>query len=274
MEEKTSTVKSENKKRERSAAYPAFELEQMVCDIANLTQKLGKGPFSRDSAAKALGYSGISGVSSSRIAACVHFGLLERTGGAYCLSELAQKIVYSENDAEKKRAIIDAVQSPALYSKLLSEFNGQALPQMLDNILVRRYGISNNAANNAAKIFRASIEYAGVLENGIVSLNRAESDAAKADVLDDDQREATGTESPISLGGTAAQLAIQGKEERIRGINERGDNWSVEVCIRYNIDLPRDLRKEINAFLDSADDIIDGLTKLQGNDDAHEKETV
>ncbi len=256
------------KKRERSAAYPAFSLEQVICDVNTLKDKLGKGPYSRDSAARALGYSGVSGASSARVAACVHFGLLERNGGSYELSELSQKMIFSESDGEKKAAVLEALQSPTLYNKLLNEFDGQPLPQMLDNILVRRYGISDSAVATANKVFRESIEYAGVFNNGIISLEKAtkdENDIA-IDNQQDNMQESHGSQdiSIPSPAGNQRTTTYQGNKER--SVNEEGNSWSLSVSIHYSLNLSRDLRKEINELISKADDIVDALSELESKE--------
>jgi hypothetical protein len=153
----------------RSAAYPGVTLEQAIDAAKTLRSNLGNGPYSRESAAKALGYSGVTGTSSTKIAGCVHFGLLNRVGNTYKQSDLATAIFNPRSEQEKSGAIKESFRNPVLYEKLSAEYDGKALPIMLDNVLVRLYGIQERAASDAASIFKKSAEYAGILSNGIMT---------------------------------------------------------------------------------------------------------
>jgi hypothetical protein len=156
------------KKRMRSSAYPAFTLEQAIEATKELREKLGKGPYSRDDAARSLGYSGVTGVSAGKIASLVHFGLLQRKGSAYYQSELADHIFLYRSDEERDSGIKRALNNPTLYKRLISAYEGQALPTMLENILSRQYGIQEKVAKAAANTFKKSAQYAGILVNGVL----------------------------------------------------------------------------------------------------------
>ena len=170
MEEATKTKRTVN----RSAAYPGVSLQEAVEATKLLKDNLGAGPYSRESAAHALGYAGVNGASSAKVAACVHFGLLTREGNVYKLADLANQIFIYLTEDEKQAAIRTAVQRPTLYAKLIGDFNGKALPKMLDNILVRNHGITERVAKDAASAFVKSAEFAGILSNGVLSLNRTD----------------------------------------------------------------------------------------------------
>ena len=163
-----SDTSTEKRTVNRSSAYPGSSLDQVVEAARTLRTNLGNGPYSRESAAKALGYSGVTGTSSTKIAACAHFGILVREGNAYKQSELANEIFNPQSEEERKVAIKSAFRIPTLYAKLISAYEGKALPVMLDNILVRQYGIQERASAEAAAIFKKSAEFAGVLSNGVL----------------------------------------------------------------------------------------------------------
>lgn len=161
--------KTEKKSVNRSTAYPGIPLDKAVEATKQLRDNLGNGPYSRESAATALGYKGVSGASTQKISACVHFGLLTRSGNTYSQSDLADGIYRSLDDEERDESIRIAAQRPALYQKLVGEFSGKALPKMLDNILVRNHGITERVAKEAATIFTQTMEYAGLLQNGVLT---------------------------------------------------------------------------------------------------------
>lgn len=163
------------KPKNRSTAYPGVTLEEAIEAAKTLRNNLGAGPYSRESAAVALGYGGINGASGTKIAACAHFGLLVRESNVYRQSELADQILVATSDDERQAGIRVAFTKPALYKKLAEEYNDKALPKMLDNILVRQHGITEKAAKEAASLFIKSADYAGVLINGVVKLSQADS---------------------------------------------------------------------------------------------------
>ena len=156
------------KNRKRSASYPAFTLEEVIEATKTLKEKLGDGPYARDHMAVALGYKGVTGSSGSKIAACVHFGMLDRNGNVYSLSDLAQRFFHYVSEEERAQVLVEAFNKPSLYQKLMAEYGGKSLPQMLESILIRNYGIQENAAGTAVANFRKSAEFVGVLKNGVL----------------------------------------------------------------------------------------------------------
>jgi hypothetical protein len=205
----------------RSAAYPGFTLEQAVEATKTLRTKLGNAPYSRDIAAKALGYSGVTGSSSTKIAACVHFGLLVREGNSYKQSDLANQIFNPQSEEERSFAVRTAFRTPNLYVKLLSAFGGKALPTLLENILVRQYEIQERAAGDAATIFKKSAEYAGMFTNGILTSNEepqkqeAEEPGGKPQITGDPtnaSEHAANSRNHVAISTDALRVPIDGTD--------------------------------------------------------------
>lgn len=153
---------------ERSAAYPAIDLKVALEEVARLSSSLGNGPYSREAASVALGHKGLSGTSSRKIAALVHFGLLERVGNTYKLSDLARRIIFYHSEEDKLNAMIEAVCKPKLYSALIDKFGGTSIPTLLNNILITQFDINKNVAEEVAKDFKESLEFTGLIRNGVV----------------------------------------------------------------------------------------------------------
>lgn len=194
MSATSSSEKITKPKRPRSTAYPNHNLETSIGFTGAMRDKLGSGPYSRELAAQALGHQKVTGTSSAKIAAAVHFGLLKREGNTYSQSEISNMIFSPETDEERSEGIRQAMLSPTLYQKLLAEYNGKGLPTMLDNILVRTYGLLNSVAKQAATDFKKSAEYAGLLVNGVINTNSGP-ETLKADdkpeINDEMEREIT-----------------------------------------------------------------------------------
>lgn len=154
--------------KDRSVAYPSITLPDAIELASKLRDGLGKGPYSREEAARAMGHPKLSGPAARKVAALVHYSLLERTGNAYYQTHVAQDILKPLSDDQKTAAIIKAVRSPRLFEKLLQTYSGQALPTMLHNVLIRER-VSESASDDVVRIFTESIKFAGIYTNGVVA---------------------------------------------------------------------------------------------------------
>jgi hypothetical protein len=130
---------------------------------------VGLGAAKRELIAQALGYKSLSGHAARRLGSLSHYGLLERAGkGAARISALGKAILMPTSDSEKTQAIGVAARTPNLYSALLAKHTGHALPTMLTNLLSREHGVSPTGAEDAANTFRETMEFAGLLRNGVL----------------------------------------------------------------------------------------------------------
>jgi len=169
-----------NKPRERSTAYPAIDLSTAVDLIKTLTKNAGfMGSFDRELIAKAMGYSGITGTSASRLAALAHYGLISRDGANYSISNLAKTILRPVSDRDQVNAVEQALRNPKLFESLLQEFKLDP-PKMLGNILFNKYGISGKYSNKVTKIFLESLAYAKSKNCEFLDLKKEE-DVTKID---------------------------------------------------------------------------------------------
>jgi hypothetical protein len=132
-------------------------------------QGVGYGTANREVVAKSLGYTSLNGKSNRAIAALIHFGLLEKTGNAAVrISDLGKQVLIPRDESEVKAALSDAARKPSLYQRLFERFGGHGLPALLPNILVREYGVLPGSSDEVARIFRETVEYAGLLRNGVL----------------------------------------------------------------------------------------------------------
>lgn len=166
VEEQPKTILK--KKRFRSIAYPSIGIEAAIQDAEKLRTSLGDGPYSRLVAVQALGYYSISGASAPRIAALVHFGLLERIGNTYKQSQLAARILLPQSEEDKKIAILEATKTPKIYRRLINDYNGKSIPALLSNVLFHNYSVNERVVKELAKNFTHSLEFSGILNNGVV----------------------------------------------------------------------------------------------------------
>ncbi len=153
----------------RSSSYPYVGLEHAIKLCEDLRRAVGKGPYSRDSASRGIGHESLSGPAAAKIAALVYFGLLDRHGNTYSVSPLADRIQFPVDEDDKISAIKEAVQKPKLYKQLIEKYKNQSLPTLLDNILTREFGIYEKKARGVSKNFKRSLEYAEMLNNGVIT---------------------------------------------------------------------------------------------------------
>lgn len=154
---------------ERGPKTPGENLESAVKLLHQVKDAVGFGTASRETIARAAGYSSLNGRSNRVIASLVHFGFLDRSGAAALrISELGKRVLMPTNDEERTLSIAEAVRRPAFYDKLFARFGGHALPSMLPHILVREFGVLPNSSEKVAEIFRSSAAFAGMLRNGVL----------------------------------------------------------------------------------------------------------
>lgn len=159
---------TEIKKRKRSAAYPAVNLVQAIEGVKKLNDSYGEGPYNRENVALGMGYKNLSGASVVKVAALVHYGLLNRTKSSYSLSDLGKRILFSTSDKDERSAIIQAAKSPKLFHTLLKAYAKKSIPSKFSNILIINHGINKNVADQVVQNFIETMKFSGLLENGVI----------------------------------------------------------------------------------------------------------
>jgi len=144
-------------------------IEESLRHLQQVYQAVGNHPSSRDVLCNALGHKSVSGPAAVKVGAMSHFGLLRaRKGGTYELTPLAERILMPRDDDEARAAIAEAARTPTLYTELLTSFAGKQVPRLLGNLLARQYGVAPKQADEFAERFRNSMEFAGLLRNGVL----------------------------------------------------------------------------------------------------------
>lgn len=160
-------------KRQRSTAYPAISIEEAILLNSKIIVAYpNKGIFDRKAAVNAIGFQTISGASTPRVAALVHYGLLEKDPKGYKTSDLSERIAYPESDKEKTEAIVEAVKHPKLFNALIDNYANKSLPEdkVLGSILIRSHGINPKVSKKVTQIFKDSIEFAGIYKNNTLKI--------------------------------------------------------------------------------------------------------
>lgn len=163
--------------KERSAVYPAVALDECV-EFIRLINNIGGRKVALSSIADSLGVSPATYSLRAKVSSSKQFGLIKSIGGAVELCEMAKKILYPTDDASSKQLLVECLLTAPLYKKLIERYNDSAVPtiERLGNILLQEHNITRTAKDNAAKKFVASLEYAGVLQNGVLLLDDCENE--------------------------------------------------------------------------------------------------
>lgn len=151
----------------RSPRHPNISIKEAIELIRKIFKNERSNPMARETAAKHLGYSGISGASTKALANLMQYGLMERSGeGEIKVSGLTFKIMAPESEAEKLGAILDASENPDFFQELNERYPDVApTVENLESYLIRR-NFTDAALRDASKAYletRAFVE--GVKED-------------------------------------------------------------------------------------------------------------
>lgn len=149
--------------RQRSPSYPSLSLPQAIEMIEKLHKSNRTSIISRETAAKDMGYSGLTGRSLTVLAALSQYGLIERMGkGDIKVSRRAVDILHSVEETHRAEAIRDAAFAPKLFTQLHERFP-EGVPSQ--NAL-RSYLIQNEFADAAiTSVIAAFLETNAFAEN-------------------------------------------------------------------------------------------------------------
>jgi hypothetical protein len=158
----------DDERAERSRRYPSVTVREAVAFLELVHRGVGLSGGSRETIAQALGHSSLNGTSKRKIAALIQYGLVERDGERYRISDLGRALLIPVNDRERSSAISEAVRRPAIFQEIGTAYDQQPLPSMLANVLAREHGVLPQASAEVAAIFVQSVEQAGLLTEGVL----------------------------------------------------------------------------------------------------------
>jgi hypothetical protein len=161
---------SENKESEKtvsqSGAYPSETIDSCLKICEQIYQAKGDGFVSREEICAIVGKA--EGTMIMRIAACVHYGLLQNHHGkGYQVTDLATSIIKPEFENSIRNKLLAVFSNPSLYKKLIERYNSKPLPDRkgLANILTD-FGIHENSTKRAAAVFIDNCDSLNLTENG------------------------------------------------------------------------------------------------------------
>ncbi|MEL7408682.1 MAG: hypothetical protein AAFN00_17300, partial [Cyanobacteria bacterium J06558_2] len=218
----TNTTVRAPKTKGRSSAYSRCNFQKAE-ELARETFKQGARNCDQDIIAKAIGYSNAKNGSYKSIkAAAKNFGLVNYDGTrSISVEEMWIEALHSEDSASIKQARKQSVLKPNLYQQIIEEYKDRQLPEV-DKLsrelhLNPKYGILQDAAAIAARIFLESAEYTGIINSNryITIENDCEQKTSLTDVNDisDLQNE------DLVINESQANKYQQNCEQQSRSIN-------------------------------------------------------
>ena len=176
----------------RSPNYPDMGLDEAISRIEQFWTLYKQAPVPIEVAAKGLGYKGLNGRSQQKISAVRKYGLIERSGEDYRLSDISIKIIIPVEEGEREEAIAEAARKIKIFQEI-SERYGDAPDEAIRPYLLRS-GFSETGAKGVINAYRGTLRALG---NAPIRYNGdTESDISEEPEPDMPQSPPTATISP------------------------------------------------------------------------------
>lgn len=174
--------------KEKSAMYPAYTINEVLESFVKIVDSLGSNKVSVEIVARTMGVSATTKSFTRKMSAARQYDLIEVSKGIIELTSLAKNILYPVSD-DTDIYLMEAFKKPQIYEKLISRFNGRALPNIvvLSNVLLEaEFSITKNVKDLVAQKFIDNCNDLGILTNGILDINNRES--VKFNNANDDEK--------------------------------------------------------------------------------------
>jgi hypothetical protein len=154
------------KSRQKSPNAPAYSLQECQEDARKIFRIEGQAPLSRESIAEHLGLASQSGPFNRKLSSLRQYGLLDPIGKDFRVSELFLRVDQSYDDADRRRALREALGRPAIFQSLLSHYENSGLPSDLNltNQLLLKYRFTKKNAETVARAFLDSCRLASIFQ--------------------------------------------------------------------------------------------------------------
>lgn len=140
--------------RIRSPGYPNASLQQIIEYASKIHAADRQHPVDRETAAKHMGFSGLSGASDRALSALLHFGLSEKVRkGELRVSDLALRILHPADPQERREALREAAFSPELFQELRARYPDSPPSRETLTSFLSREGFASAAISPAARAY-------------------------------------------------------------------------------------------------------------------------
>lgn len=152
------------KRRERSPAYPAIDLESAIQRLSTVYEKESRQPVPVSVLMEHWNFTPKSSYGLQTVAALLKYELMEDEGSgldrSVKITDLGLSILIPENESEKQTAIRKAALSPAIIDDVWTHFEGQ-LPSdgTIKVYLIRHKGFNPRSVDEVIGIIRRTIDF-------------------------------------------------------------------------------------------------------------------
>jgi hypothetical protein len=203
--------------KERSPRFPAESLRESLDRTERLYTEAGRSPVTSEIAAKAIGYSGLSGASKTALAAMSYYGLIQREGDKHRISELGLRLIRPLSDSDKLESASIAALKPPIFAEI-EENHKECTEQVLASVLLHS-GFTDDGARRAAKVYKENVAFIEFLAQSVPTNEKQAAETAtggskgKSFMALPLHGEGTVLEQyQIPLGANHAQLIFTGEE--------------------------------------------------------------
>lgn len=218
---------------DRSAQYPIVTWEASL-DFIRIIDSFKYKLVSYSEVAKKLGISNITTKSfTGKISTAKQFGLISASNKTIQLTAVAKSILYP-TEVDTHAIAIECFKNPPLYAKLIERYEGKALPskEVLSNTLMMEYRITQSAKDNAAQVFLDSAEYLGLIQGGVLTINRSEDFVTEQDSSLDNAM----TSSPVPVASSSLSKPVAKESDYIWQIVPTSSGKAAEIKIPTDAD--------------------------------------
>ena len=140
-------------KRTRSPNYPAISLPDALERLTRLWDAIQHHSAPRNIVIEGMGYTSVNGSSLSALSALGKYGLLERNGAEFKITERGRMYLHPRG-TERQEVVRLAAAEPKLFAELREQFpGGTSNDELIRNHLIR-IGFTRSATTSAIRSFR------------------------------------------------------------------------------------------------------------------------
>lgn len=140
--------------RIRSPGYPSFALKEVIEFAEKVHKQDRQHLLDRETAARHMGFSGLSGASDRALSALMHYGLAERgSKGEIRIADLTLRIIHPDTEQERIAALYEAGFSPDLFQELRKRYPGAPPSRETLQSYLLRSGFATAAIPPASKAY-------------------------------------------------------------------------------------------------------------------------
>jgi len=251
----------------RGIRFPMYPLERAL-NVAQVVLENGGGTLSLDVTAQSLRLSVKGSGFKTRVASAKHYGLITSKMKILEITKLASKILRPVSQDEYADGLKESFFHSKLFKDIYERYENNYLPnkEILENILVRTYGVSDVSKEIAYKSFFNSAEFAGLIterENGsFCGIIKADED------IDSDDENGGDVVSKLGLNELLVEFldkigslrmiirlysySLEDKKDEIKNIFRDTINRALEIATELN--LPA-LKMSLKIISDSIDKV-------------------